>query len=167
MFNFIKNLFDENQARLRSYQPIVAEILKFESSISKLSDKKLAQKTDYFKKELESGKTLDQILPEAYAVVREAIYRTIGEKAYEVQLMSAITLHQGAIAEQRTGEGKTHSVIFPAYLNALTGKGVHIITPNDYLTRVGAGWYPKALHLFCRHYSRTIIYFGSRLHRCY
>jgi len=147
MFNFIKNLFDENQARLRSYKPLVAKILELEPEISKLSDKKLAQKTDYFKKELELGKTLDQILPEAYAVVREAIFRTIGEKAYEVQLISAITLHQGAIAEQRTGEGKTHSVIFPAYLNALTGKGVHIITPNDYLTRVGAGWYPKALTL--------------------
>jgi len=84
-------------------------------------------------------------LPEAFAVVRETIKRVIGERAYDVQLMSAITLHQGAISEQRTGEGKTHSVVFPAYLNALTGKGVHIITPNDYLTRVGAGLYPKAL----------------------
>ncbi|MFA7675964.1 MAG: preprotein translocase subunit SecA, partial [Candidatus Shapirobacteria bacterium] len=85
------------------------------------------------------------ILPEAFAVVREAINRVIGERAYDVQLMAAITLHQGAIAEQKTGEGKTHSVVFPAYLNALTEKGVHIVTPNDYLTRVGAGWYPKAL----------------------
>jgi len=147
MLNFIKNLFDDNAKRIKSYQKIVDQINNLETEISKLSDEKLSKKTEYFKKQLDEGKTLDNILPEAYAVVREAIKRTIGERAYDVQLMSAITLHQGAIAEQRTGEGKTHSVVFPAYLNALTGRGVHIVTPNDYLTRVGAGWYPKALHL--------------------
>ncbi|RLC34289.1 preprotein translocase subunit SecA, partial [Candidatus Shapirobacteria bacterium] len=103
--------------------------------------------TGYFKKQLKKGKKLNDILPEAFAVLREAIKRTIGERAYDVQLMSAICLHQGSIAEQRTGEGKTHSVIFPAYLNSLTNQGVHIITPNDYLSRVGAGWYSPALHL--------------------
>lgn len=147
MLKFLKNLFDDNAKRIKSYQKIVDQINNFETEISKLSDEKLSKKTEYFKKQLSQGKTLDNILPEAYAVVREAIKRTIGERAYDVQLMSAITLHQGAIAEQRTGEGKTHSVVFPAYLNALTGRGVHIVTPNDYLTRVGAGWYPKALHL--------------------
>jgi preprotein translocase subunit SecA len=146
MLEFFKNLFDDNAKRIKSYQKIVNQINNFEPEISKLSDELLSKKTDYFKKQLNKGKTLDDILPEAFAVVREAIKRTVGERAYDVQLMSAITLHQGAIAEQRTGEGKTHSVVFPAYLNALTGKGVHIVTPNDYLTRVGAGWYPKALN---------------------
>lgn len=146
MLSFLKNIFDDNNKKIRSYQKIVDKINNFETEISKLSDEKLSQKTQFFKKELAKGKTLDDILPEAFAVVREAIKRIIGERAYDVQLISAITLHQGSIAEQRTGEGKTHSVVFPAYLNALTGQGVHIITPNDYLTRVGAGWYPQALH---------------------
>lgn len=147
MFKFLKNVFNENNKRINSYQKTIDQINSLEESISKLNDKKLSQKTDYFRKELDNGKTLNDILPEAFAVVREAIKRTIDERAYDVQLISALTLHQGAIAEQRTGEGKTHSVLFPAYLNALTGKGVHIITPNDYLTRIGTGWYPKALHL--------------------
>jgi preprotein translocase subunit SecA len=147
MFDFFKNLVDDNHRRLASYQPIVAKINSFEEKIKKLSDKELSQKTEEFKELLSKSKTLEDILPEAYAVVREAIIRTVGERAYDVQLMAALTLHQGGIAEQRTGEGKTHSVIFPAYLNALTGRGVHIITPNDYLTRVGAGWYPRALNL--------------------
>ncbi len=147
MFKVLQNLFDENAKRIKSYQKIVDEINAYEPKISKLNDSKLKDKTKYFKDLLKKGNTLDDILPEAFAVAREAIKRTVGERAYDVQLMSALTLHYGDIAEQRTGEGKTHSVIFPAYLNALTGKGVHIITPNDYLTRVGTGWYPKALHL--------------------
>ncbi len=147
MFKVLQNLFDENAKRIKSYQKIVDEINKYEAKIGKLSDSKLKDKTKYFKDLLKKGNTLNDILPEAFAVVREAIKRTVGERAYDVQLMSALTLHYGDIAEQRTGEGKTHSVIFPAYLNALTGKGVHIITPNDYLTRVGTGWYPQALHL--------------------
>lgn len=147
MLGFLKNIFDENNKRIKSYQKIIEQINSFELEISKLNDDELSKKTDYFKKLLKNGKTLEDILPESFAVVREAVKRTIGERAYDVQLMSAITLHQGGIAEQRTGEGKTHSVIFPAYLNALTGRGVHIITPNDYLTRVGTGWYPQALNL--------------------
>ncbi|HOZ80672.1 MAG TPA: preprotein translocase subunit SecA, partial [Candidatus Woesebacteria bacterium] len=145
MISFLKSLVDENYRRLNSFYPIVKKINAFEESIQKLTDQELADKTNYFKELLSQGKTLDDILPEAYAVLREAIRRVIGERAYDVQLLAAIALHQGCIAEQRTGEGKTHSVIFPAYLNALTGKGVHVVTPNDYLTRVGAGWYPKAL----------------------
>lgn len=147
MLNFLQNLFNESHRRVKSFKPIVDQINNFEKEISSLSDKELSVKTDYFRNQISDGKSLDDILPEAYAVVREAIKRVIGERAYDVQLMSAITLHQGAIAEQRTGEGKTHSVVFPAYLNAISGQGVHIITPNDYLTRVGAGWYPRALHL--------------------
>ena len=147
MLSFLKNLFNENDKRVRSCQKIIDKINALEDDITKLNDEELSAKTDYFKKQLKKGKQLDDLLPEAFAVVREAVKRTVGERAYDVQLISAITLHQGAIAEQRTGEGKTHSVIFPAYLNALTGKGVHIITPNDYLTRVGTGWYPQALNL--------------------
>ncbi|MDD2287182.1 MAG: preprotein translocase subunit SecA, partial [Paludibacter sp.] len=147
MFKFLQNLIDDNQRHLKAYKPLVTKINSLEPEVKKLSDKKLKDKTTEFKKRISDGEKLDDLLPEAYALVREAIKRTIGERAYDVQLMAAIALHQGAIAEQRTGEGKTHSVIFPAYLNALTGLGVHIVTPNDYLTRVGAGWYPKALNL--------------------
>ncbi len=145
MQNILKNFFDLNLRQINSYKSIVKKINDYEDEISKLTDEQLKSKTPYFKDLISSGKTLDEILPEAYAVAREAVRRTIGERAFDVQLMSAIALHQGSISEQRTGEGKTHSVIFPAYLNALTGKGVHIITPNDYLTRVGTGWYPRAL----------------------
>ena len=147
MFSFLTKFFDESRRRISSYQPLINKINSHEEATKKLSDKELTAKTEQFKEYLNSGKKLEDILPDAYAVCREAIFRTIGERAYDVQLMAAIALHQGAIAEQRTGEGKTHSVIFPAYLNALTGKGVHIVTPNDYLTRVGAGWYPQALNL--------------------
>lgn len=145
MLSLLKKLFDDNARRIKSYQKIIQQINTFEPDIKKLSDSKLKDKTQFFKNELSNDKTLDSILPEAFAVCREAIRRTIGERAYDVQLMAALTLHQGDIAEQRTGEGKTHSVIFAAYLNALTGRGVHVITPNDYLTRVGTGWYPQAL----------------------
>ncbi|MFA6602475.1 MAG: preprotein translocase subunit SecA [Candidatus Shapirobacteria bacterium] len=147
MFRAFKNLFDDSARQLSQYKKIVAQINFFESTIKPLTDDQLKSKTTEFKDRLNKGESLDSLLPQAYAVIREAIFRTIGERAYDVQLLAAITLHHGAIAEQRTGEGKTHSVIFPAYLNSLTGKGVHIITPNDYLTRVGAGWYPQALNL--------------------
>ncbi|MBU3935644.1 preprotein translocase subunit SecA [Patescibacteria group bacterium] len=146
MFSFVKNLFNDNTRRIRSYQPLIDQINALESKYKKYSDKKLKSQTVLFKKNLKNGKKEDDILPQAFAVVRETIRRTIDERAYDVQLMAAITLHQGAIAEQRTGEGKSHAVIFSAYLNALSGKGVHIITPNDYLSQVGAGWYPQALH---------------------
>ena len=147
MLSYFKNFFDPSIRRIKSYEPIVKEINSYEEKFKKLSDKHLSEKTLYFKNLLKKDKTLEEILPEVYAVVREATKRTIGERADDVQLMAAIALHQGAIAEQKTGEGKTHSVIFPAYLNTLTERGVHIVTPNDYLTRVGAGWYPKALNL--------------------
>ena len=147
MFNSLKNLFDYNAKRLRSYQPLIKKINQLESKYQSLSDKKLTQQTDKFRKQIQQGKNLDDILPSAFAVVREAIKRTVKERAYDVQLMAAITLHQGSIAEQKTGEGKTHAVTFPVYLNTLTGKGVHVITPNDYLSQVGAGWYSNALRL--------------------
>ena len=147
MFGIIKNLFDDNRRRLSSFRPLIDQINSLEPQISHLSDKQLSKKTLDFKNQLHLGKSADDILPEVFAVVREAIRRTIGERAYDAQLLAAIALHRGAIAEQKTGEGKTHSVVFPAYLNSLSGKGVHIITPNDYLSRLGAGWYPQALTL--------------------
>ncbi len=146
MLSLLKGIFDDNAKRIKSYRPVIDQINHLEPEISALSNEALSAETALFKDQLSQGKKLDDILPRAFAVVRESIKRAVGERAYDVQLMSAITLHHGAIAEQRTGEGKTHSVVFAAYLNALTGHGVHIVTPNDYLSRVGAGWYPKAIH---------------------
>ena len=105
-----------------------------------LSDAELKDKTREFKERLSKGETLDDILPEAYAVVREAAVRTLGMKHYRVQLIGGIILHQGRIAEMKTGEGKTLVSTLPAYLNALTGEGVHIVTVNDYLAQRDAHW---------------------------
>jgi len=96
-------------------------------------------------KRLKQGRNLDDLLPEAFALIREAIFRIVGERAYDVQLMAAITLHHGNVAEQRTGEGKTLASTIAAYLNGLSGKGVHIVTVNDYLARRDTGWYGQAL----------------------
>lgn len=145
MFKKLKGLFDFNRRELKKLSPVVEKINSLEKEYSTLSDKQLKAKTPHFKKLLKKGKTLDEILPDTYATVRETIWRLLGEKAYDVQLQAAVALHQGFIIEQRTGEGKTHSVIFPAYLNALEEKGVHIVTVNDYLARIGTGWYPVAL----------------------
>ncbi len=147
MFNPFKNIFDFNAKKMASYQAIIKKINQEESDLESLTDNQLKKVSLDLKKQAQSGISLDQLLPKAYALVRIAILRTIGERAYDVQLMAAICLHQGNIAEQRTGEGKTHSVVFPAFLNSLTGKGVHIVTPNDYLTKVGTGWYTPALYL--------------------
>jgi len=146
MISFLNQLIDPTTRRISATRKIVEQINKISKIIETLSDKDLYQKTEEFKKILKEGKTLDYILPEAFAVCREAIKRTIGEYAYDVQLIAAITLHNNSIAEQKTGEGKTHSVIFAAYLNSLTCRGVHVVTPNDYLSKLGAGWYPRALH---------------------
>lgn len=163
MLKSLKNLFDYNTKRLRSYQPIIKKINDLESKYQSFSDKKLSQQTNKLRQLIKKGQSLDDILPSAFAVTRQAIERTISERAYDVQLMAAITLHQGSIAEQKTGEGKTHAVIFPVYLNALTGQGVHVITPNDYLSQVGAGWYSKALYFLglstaCIIHDKSFIY---------
>ena len=105
-----------------------------------MSDSQLRGKTEEFKKRLENGETLDDILPEAFAVVREASRRVLGMRHFRVQLIGGIVLHQGRIAEMKTGEGKTLVATLPAYLNALTGKGVHIVTVNDYLARRDSVW---------------------------
>lgn len=121
-------------------QQIVVKINSFEESTKKLKDKEFEEKTAEFKNRLSSGETLDDILPEAFALVREAAKRTIGERPFDVQLIAAVALHEGKVAEQKTGEGKTLSAVPALYLNSLTGKGVHLVTVNDYLARRDAGW---------------------------
>lgn len=148
MFRKVLNRFlDQNEKELKRLRAIVERINSLELEVVKFSDEQLARKTAEFKSRLEKGESLDDILPEAFAVVREAIKRTVGERAFDVQLMAGIALHQGKIAEQKTGEGKTLSATFALYLNALTGKGCHLVTVNDYLARRDAGWYGRALHL--------------------
>ncbi|OCL25485.1 preprotein translocase subunit SecA [Orenia metallireducens] len=141
MFKLLKKLFtDPNEKELRKLEPIVEEINNLERKIGSLTDVELKKKTDEFKDRLAQGETLDQILPEAFAVVREASKRTTGMCHYDVQLIGGIVLHQGKIAEMKTGEGKTLVATLPVYLNALTGKGVHVITVNDYLAERDSEW---------------------------
>ena len=131
---------DRNAKIVKGLAPIVEKINAFEPTISALSDDDLKAKTAFFKEELLAGKTLDDILPEAFAVVREASKRTLGQRHFDVQLVGGIILHQGNISEMKTGEGKTLVATLPAYLNALTGRGVHVVTVNDYLSRRDAVW---------------------------
>ncbi|WP_445629684.1 preprotein translocase subunit SecA [Nostoc sp. DSM 114167] len=133
-------LGDPNARKLKKYQPSVTEINLLEEEIKILSDDELKGKTVEFKQRLAKGETLDDILPEAYAVVREAARRVLGLRHFDVQLLGGIILHVGQIAEMKTGEGKTLVATLPSYLNALTGKGVHVITVNDYLARRDAEW---------------------------
>ena len=132
-----------SEKEVERVKPIVKKINSLEPEIQKLTDEELKGKTDYFKKLLKEGKTLDDILPEAFAVVREAAKRVIGMRHFDVQLIGGIILHQGRIAEMKTGEGKTLVATLPAYLNALTEKGVHIITVNDYLAKRDSEWMGK------------------------
>ncbi len=132
-----------SQKEVKRVMPIVNKINSLETEIQKLSDEELRAKTDYFKEQLKQGKTLDDILPEAFAVVREASKRVVGLRHFDVQLIGGIILHQGRIAEMKTGEGKTLVATLPAYLNALTEKGVHIITVNDYLAKRDSEWMGK------------------------
>ena len=129
-----------SEKEVKRVMPIVKKINDLEEEISKLTDHELKEKTQYFKKELEKGKTLDDILPEAFAVVREASKRALGMRHFDVQLIGGIILHQGRIAEMKTGEGKTLVATLPVYLNALTGEGVHVITVNDYLAKRDSEW---------------------------
>ena len=141
-------LFDKifgnySEKEVKRIRPIVYKINSLEEEISKLSDKELTAKTAYFKEELAKGKTLDDILPEAFAVVREASKRVLGMRHFDVQLIGGIILHQGRISEMKTGEGKTLVATLPVYLNALTGKGVHVITVNEYLAKRDSEWMGK------------------------
>ncbi|MCA0971591.1 preprotein translocase subunit SecA [Halobacillus litoralis] len=134
MLGTLKKIFgDGNSRQLKRLEKIAEDIDALESDFEKLSDDELRQKTDEFKERYQNGESLDDLLPEAYAVVREGSKRVLGMRPFTVQLLGAITLHEGNIAEMKTGEGKTLASTMPAYLNALTGEGVHIITVNDYL----------------------------------
>ena len=137
----IQKLFGtHSENELKRIYPIADAIEALDSEMQSLSDEELRNKTKEFKERLANGETLDDILPEAYAAVREAAYRTLGMKHYRVQLIGGIILHQGRIAEMKTGEGKTLVATLPAYLNALSGKGVHVVTVNDYLAKRDAEW---------------------------
>ncbi|MGR3571477.1 preprotein translocase subunit SecA [Brevirhabdus sp.] len=132
-----------NDRKVKSTAPIVAKINALEPEYQALSDAGLIEKTEEFKRRVAGGESLDDILPEAFANCREGAHRALGLRAFDVQLMGGIFLHQGNIAEMKTGEGKTLVATFPAYLNALTGRGVHIVTVNDYLARRDAEWMSK------------------------
>ena len=130
--SFLNKIFKSySEKEVKRVMPLVEQINSLEESIAKLSDEELRNKTTEFKGRLANGETLDDLLPEAFAVVREASKRVLGLRHFDVQLIGGIILHQGRIAEMKTGEGKTLVATLPAYLNALSGEGVHIITVND------------------------------------
>ena len=122
MLNFLKNMWDTNRKELNRLAPLVARINELEAEFAQLTDEELKNKTPEFKARFQKGETLDALLPEAFAVVREAAKRTLGQRHYDVQLIGGIVLHEGKIAEMKTGEGKTLAATLPAYLNALTGR---------------------------------------------
>src|ERR1700727_1327350 len=129
-----------NDRRIRAYRPRVDEINALEGELEALSDEALRARTEEFKKQLADGKTIDDILVPAFATVREAAKRTLGQRHFDVQLTGGIVLHEGRIAEMKTGEGKTLVAALPVYLNALAGRGVHVVTVNDSLARRDAEW---------------------------
>jgi preprotein translocase subunit SecA len=147
MLKFLSKLLDSNEKEITRLRKTVESINTLEPEAKKLKDTDFAKKTAEFKERLEHGDNLEQILPEAFALVREAAWRTIGQRHFDVQLMAAIALHNGKVAEQKTGEGKTLSAIPALYLNALAGQGTHLVTVNDYLARRDAGWMGPILHL--------------------
>ncbi len=141
MFNFLTKVFgSKNERELKKLRPFVEQINSFETEIKTMSDERLKDQTNRFKQRIEQGESLEEILPEAFATVREASFRTLKMRHFDVQLIGGIVLHQGKIAEMKTGEGKTLVATLPGYLNALTGKGVHIITVNDYLATRDTQW---------------------------
>src|SRR3989344_3250929 len=140
MLGFLNKFLDSNDKQVNKLQPLVLKVGSFENKIQKLTDAKLKAKTAEFKLRFEKGSSLDDLLPEAYAAVREAAKRTLKQRHFDVQILAGIVLHQGKIAEQRTGEGKTLTASLALYLNSLASRGVHLATVNDYLARIGLGW---------------------------
>jgi len=140
------NIFGSNTREIGKLRPIVDKINAFGSEIQKLSDEELKNKTTEFKERLQKGETMEDILPEAFAVVREAASRVINERHFDTQLIGGIVLHSGKIAEMKTGEGKTLTSTLPIYLNALTGQGVHVVTVNDYLAKRDCNWMGSIFH---------------------
>jgi preprotein translocase subunit SecA len=129
-----------NERKLKKYGPVVAQINALEAEVAALTDAQLRARTEDFRARVQSGTPLDDLIPEAFATVREAAKRTLGQRHFDVQLVGGMVLHEGRIAEMKTGEGKTLVATLPVYLNALTGNGVHVITVNDYLARRDAAW---------------------------
>ncbi|RPJ62754.1 MAG: preprotein translocase subunit SecA, partial [Dehalococcoidia bacterium] len=146
MPSWLSKLFDSNEKEINHLRPLVKEINDLEPEFQKLSDEELKETTAEFKERLSKGETLDDILPEAFATVREASRRTMGMRHFDVQLMGGMVLHKGKIAEMRTGEGKTLVATLPLYLNSLEGKGCHLVTVNDYLARRDAYWMAPVYH---------------------
>ena len=146
MLKWLGGLVDSNEKELKRLQPIVSQINELEPEFERLSDDKLRAKTEEFKARLNAGSSLDELLPEAFAAVREAAKRTIGQRHFDVQLMGGIILHQGKIAEMKTGEGKTLVATLPLYFNSLTGQGCHLVTVNDYLARRDPYWMGPIYH---------------------
>jgi preprotein translocase subunit SecA len=140
MFNLFSKLFDLNQKEITRLEGVVEKVNDQEESFKKLKLTDFAKKTKEYKKRVEGGENLKDILPEAFALVREAALRTIGQRPYDVQILAGVALFEGKVAEQKTGEGKTLSASLPLYLHGLSGKGVHLVTVNDYLARIGTGW---------------------------
>ena len=141
MLDFIKRIFGTSHERMmRKLRPVVVQINELESTIGALSDAELRAQTPKFKEKLSQGATLDELLPEAFATVREASRRVLNMRHYDVQLIGGIVLHRGMISEMKTGEGKTLVATCPMYLNALEGKGAHLVTVNDYLASRDADW---------------------------
>ncbi len=140
MLNIFSNILDINKRELSRLEKLVNEVNSFEKKVKKLKDSEFAKKTQEFKKRFKDGEELMNIMPEAYALAREAAWRELGLRPYDVQIMAGIALAEGKVAEQKTGEGKTLSAVLPLYLHALTEKGVHLVTVNDYLARRDAGW---------------------------
>ena len=129
-----------NDRKLKKYPPLVAAINKLEPEVAALSDEALRARTDDFRARVKNGTPLEDLIPEAFATVREAAKRTIGQRHFDVQLMGGMVLHEGRVAEMKTGEGKTLVATLPVYLNALTGRGVHVVTVNDYLAKRDSAW---------------------------
>ena len=144
--SFLGGLLDSNEAELRRLRKVVARVSALEPDWEKRSDAELADSTPRLRDRLAKGETVDDVLPEAFAAVREAGKRTLKQRMFDVQLMGGLVLHKGHIAEMRTGEGKTHVASLALYLNALEGKGAHLITTNDYLAKTGAGWMAPIYH---------------------
>ncbi len=140
MLSILKKIFDNEYKELKRFKLIADEVFELEEKYKKMSDKQLKDTTLKLKKRLEKGETLDELIPDAFALVREAAYRVIGEKPYYVQVLGALSIHFGNISEMKTGEGKTLTCVMPAYLNALSGKGVHVVTVNEYLASRDANW---------------------------
>ncbi len=146
MLNIFSKFLDSNERQVNKLKPLIDQINSLEKKISKLTPQQLKGKFEEFKKRYNKGEGLDEMLPEVFACVREASYRTIGERHFDVQLVAGLTLHQGKVAEQKTGEGKTLSAVPALFLNAISGKGVHLVTVNDYLARRDAGWMGPIYH---------------------